>query len=53
VLQEAYQQLFTAEVDFISKQHKVAEFNGFAVWMAFFHDPDRNVHALTSEVPIE
>jgi methylmalonyl-CoA/ethylmalonyl-CoA epimerase len=52
-IQEAHQQLSGAEVDFISKPHKVAEFNGFAVWMAFFRDPDHNIHALTSEVPVE
>ncbi|MFC5531133.1 VOC family protein [Cohnella yongneupensis] len=51
-IEEAYQALIAAEVECMGKPHKVAEFGGFAVWMAFFYDPDRNQHALTSEVPI-
>jgi methylmalonyl-CoA/ethylmalonyl-CoA epimerase len=51
-IQESYRSLLADEVEFTSKPHKIAEFNGFAVWMAFFRDPDDNVHALTSEVPI-
>ncbi len=51
-IEETYRSLLADEVEFTSKPHKIAEFNGFAVWMAFFRDPDDNVHALTSEVPI-
>jgi hypothetical protein len=40
------------EVEFLGAPHKAAEFGGMAVWMAFFYDPDRNMHALTSEIPI-
>jgi catechol 2,3-dioxygenase-like lactoylglutathione lyase family enzyme len=51
-IQVSYQSLLNAGVEFAGKPHKIAEFNGMAVWMAFFYDPDRNQHALTSEVPI-
>jgi hypothetical protein len=50
---DAYQSLLASDVDFDSKPHKIAEFNGFAVWMSFFRDPDGNVLALTSEVPVD
>ncbi|MBW5446003.1 VOC family protein [Cohnella sp. CFH 77786] len=51
-LDDACRKLTAEGVEFRGKPHKVAEFGGMAVWMAFFYDPDRNVHALTSEVPI-
>ncbi|MCD9022189.1 VOC family protein [Cohnella silvisoli] len=51
-IEQAHQSLLASGVDFVSPPHKIAEFNGFTVWMAFFYDPDRNVHALTSEVPV-
>lgn len=51
-LHDAHRRLEAEGVEFMGKPHKVAEFGGFAVWMAFFYDPDRNLHALTSEVPI-
>ncbi len=51
-IEGSYQKMASSGVDFMSKPHKVAEFNGYAVWMAFFYDPDRNIHALTSEVAL-
>jgi methylmalonyl-CoA/ethylmalonyl-CoA epimerase len=51
-IQEAYESLSANGVEFTGKPHKIAEFNGFAVWMVFFKDPDHNVHALTCEVPL-
>jgi catechol 2,3-dioxygenase-like lactoylglutathione lyase family enzyme len=51
-LEDSYQKMAGNGVDFMSKPHKIAEFNGYAVWMAFFYDPDRNVHALTSEIAL-
>lgn len=51
-IEEAYRALLANGVELSGKPHKVAEFNGYAVWMAFFYDPDRNLHALTSEVPV-
>jgi methylmalonyl-CoA/ethylmalonyl-CoA epimerase len=51
-IQEAYESLSANGVEFTSKPHKIAEFNGYAVWMVFFQDPDHNVHALTCEVPL-
>jgi hypothetical protein len=35
---------------FIKKPHLIAEMNGIQTWMAFFQDPDLNVHAVTSEI---
>ena len=37
--------------DPMSEPHFVAQFGSVDVWMAFFRDPDRNVMAITSEVP--
>jgi catechol 2,3-dioxygenase-like lactoylglutathione lyase family enzyme len=51
-LEGSYQKMTSNGVDFMSKPHKIAEFNGYAVWMAFFYDPDRNIHALTSEIAL-
>jgi len=51
-LEEACRKMESNGVSFMSKPHKIAEFNGYAVWMAFFYDPDRNIHALTSEVAL-
>lgn len=51
-IDDGYGALVAAGADCRGKPHKVAEFGGFAVWMAFFYDPDRNLHALTSEVPL-
>ncbi|WP_276353394.1 VOC family protein [Cohnella caldifontis] len=49
---EAHRKLEDQGVEFLGKPHKVAEFGGYAVWMAFFRDPDGNVQALTSEIPV-
>lgn len=51
-IEDAYRALVAAGTECVGKPHVVAEFGGFAVWMAFFYDPDRNLHALTSEVPV-
>jgi catechol 2,3-dioxygenase-like lactoylglutathione lyase family enzyme len=48
----AYETLVSQGVSIVSKPHKIAEFGGKEIWMAFFHDPDENVHALTSEIPL-
>ena len=51
-LPQSVRKLAAEGVEFEGEPHKVAEFGGNAVWMAFFYDPDRNLHALTSEVPL-
>jgi len=50
-IDSAYETLVNRNVQFFGKPHKVAEMGQTATWMAFFHDPDQNVHALMSEVP--
>ncbi len=39
-------------VDFEREPHLVANLPDREVWMAFFRDPDRNLLALMSEVPV-
>ncbi len=51
-INSAYETLVNRNVQFLDKPHKVAERGSTETWMAFFHDPDRNVHALMSEVPV-
>lgn len=51
-IHSAYETLVDRKVPFLSKPHKIAEVGQTETWMAFFHDPDQNVHALMSEVPI-
>lgn len=51
-INSAYETLVNRNVQFLGKPHKIAEMGQTATWMAFFHDPDQNVHALMSEVPV-
>ncbi|MHA6534592.1 VOC family protein [Paenibacillus sp. BAC0078] len=48
----AYEALVNRNVDFLGKPHKISEVGQTETWMAFFHDPDQNVHALMSEVTV-
>ncbi len=38
-------------VPFEDEPHLIAEMPDHDLWMTFFRDPDRNMHALMSEVP--
>lgn len=49
-IEESFEQLVAQNVTVLGKPHKISEMNGVATWMAFFQDPDENVHAITSEV---
>ena len=40
-------------VPFDDEPHLIAEMPDHELWMTFFRDPDRNLHALMSEVPLE
>ncbi|WP_340026371.1 VOC family protein [Paenibacillus sp. FSL K6-1096] len=51
-IHSAYETLVERNVQFLDQPHKVAEMGGTATWMTFFQDPDQNVHALMSEVPV-
>ncbi|WP_042169502.1 VOC family protein [Paenibacillus gorillae] len=51
-INDAFDTLSERGVSFAGKPHKVVEMNDSETWMAFFYDPDRNLHALTSQVQI-
>ena len=48
----AYAALQARGVEFSDRPHVVHQDEEHELWMAFFRDPDRNVLALMSEVPI-
>jgi len=52
-IQTAYETLREREVVFDREPHIIARMPGHELWMAFFRDPDRNLLALMSEVPLE
>jgi methylmalonyl-CoA/ethylmalonyl-CoA epimerase len=52
-IQTAYETLREREVPFDREPHLVARMPDHELWMAFFRDPDRNLLALMSEVPLE
>jgi methylmalonyl-CoA/ethylmalonyl-CoA epimerase len=52
-IQAAYDTLRGRDVAFEGEPHIIARMPGHELWMAFFRDPDRNLLALMSEVPLE
>ena len=52
-LPEQHRRLESHGVEVVAAPHKIATLGDREVWMSFFRDPDRNVHALMSEIPIE
>jgi methylmalonyl-CoA/ethylmalonyl-CoA epimerase len=46
----AYAELSTRGVPFDDKPHLIATLPDHDLWMAFFRDPDRNLHGLMAEV---
>lgn len=52
-IRTAYQTLREREVTFDREPHLIARMPDHELWMAFFRDPDRNLLALMSEVPLE
>ena len=46
----AFETLSERGVSFVSEPHEIAKLPDHGLWMAFFHDPDRNLLALMSEV---
>jgi methylmalonyl-CoA/ethylmalonyl-CoA epimerase len=50
-IQAACQTLAARSVPFEGEPHLIARMPDHDLWMAFFRDPDRNLHALMSEVP--
>lgn len=49
-IEEAYQTLSSRGVAFEGKPHLIARMPDHELWMAFFRDPDHNLHALMGEV---
>jgi methylmalonyl-CoA/ethylmalonyl-CoA epimerase len=51
-IQTAYETLRERDVAFEDEPHLIARLPDHELWMAFFRDPDRNLLALMSEVPL-
>lgn len=51
-LDAAFRTLSARGVVFEAKPHLIAKLAEHELWMAFFRDPDRNLLALMSEVPV-
>ncbi|HLA77918.1 MAG TPA: VOC family protein [Vicinamibacteria bacterium] len=51
-IRAAHQALLARGVRFLRDPHLIANLGSVEVWMAFFRDPDENVLALMSEVPV-
>jgi len=49
-LDAAYQELRGRGVSFDDEPHLIAKMPDHELWMAFFRDPDRNLHGLMAEV---
>jgi methylmalonyl-CoA/ethylmalonyl-CoA epimerase len=49
-LDAAYEELRSRGVPFDDEPHLIASLPDHDLWMAFFRDPDRNLHGLMSEV---
>lgn len=51
-IQAAFQVLTGRGVVFVQPPHVIATMPDHVLWMAFFHDPETNLLALMSEVPL-
>jgi methylmalonyl-CoA/ethylmalonyl-CoA epimerase len=51
-IRRAYETLSARAATFEGEPHLVARMPNHELWMAFFRDPDRNLLALMSEVPL-
>ena len=52
-IQAAHEELKSKGVETLGDPHLIARLEDREVWMSHFHDPDSNVHALMSEVPLK
>jgi catechol 2,3-dioxygenase-like lactoylglutathione lyase family enzyme len=52
-LQSAHEELKAKGAEIASEPHLIARLADREVWMSFFRDPDSNMHALMSEVPLK
>lgn len=51
-IKQTHADLSARDVRFLGKPHKIADMGAHELWMAFFYDPDDNMLALMSEVPV-
>lgn len=51
-IERAHRALAAAGVVFVREPHRVARLERSELWLAFFHDSEGNLLALSSEVPI-
>jgi catechol 2,3-dioxygenase-like lactoylglutathione lyase family enzyme len=51
-IQQAHASLTARGLSFEGAPHMIARMSNHELWMAFFRDPDRNLLALMSEVPV-
>ena len=50
-IHQAYQTLTERGVAFDDSPHLIADMGTYEIWMAFFHDPDQNILAISSDIP--
>jgi methylmalonyl-CoA/ethylmalonyl-CoA epimerase len=50
-IDQAFEILTQRGVAFDDAPHLIAEMGTYDIWMAFFHDPDQNTFAISSEIP--
>ena len=48
----AYTQFRERGVDFVDAPHMIANMGTYELWMAFFRDGEKSIHALMCEIPI-
>lgn len=51
-IQKSFAELKSRGVEIVGEPHMIARLADREVWMAFFSDPDKNIHALMSEVKV-
>ena len=52
-IRSAHEELKSKGADMVSDPHLIARLADREVWMSFFRDPDSNMQALMSEVPLK
>jgi methylmalonyl-CoA/ethylmalonyl-CoA epimerase len=50
-IHQAYQTLRERGVAFIDAPHLIADMGDYDIWMAFFHDSEQNMLAISSDIP--
>ena len=50
-IHQAYQTLTERGVEFDDAPHLIADMGDYEIWMAFFHDSEQNVLAISGDIP--